>query len=616
VEVTLVRAPVRVLAVTTVLVVLLLPACGGGSKSTPPPFDRPPVTVPVDPCATAAAAAEAPQDDATDEPQPPAAVEKRAAHRARQARDRRGRVLDSLWLHQARGSIEAPLAGTASVAQDVGEVAVLQDAGDLFLLPNTFDLAGISLQFTPLGGGFAVARAASTAFRSTLGTRLTLEDDDSEGFTLPFPFTYYGRAQSRIFVNSDGNLTFEEEDRASTERDITRVLSGPPRIAPFFTDLDPSAAGGRVFVQSAADAFTVTWCGVRGFDATQTVTTQVSVLPDGGIEMRYGQPIGLTNAIVAVGPGRTSGFATVDLSVGGSTTNAAAVGERFGSQREIDLVAVARRFYQDHPDLYDQLLIWTDTSLTTDAFAFETTVKNEIHGLGIDVYDNAAAFGSAGRLRSLVMMDALSKYPDDPQQTFLGENDTVSLMGQEVGHRWLAFLHFRDASGGDSEALLGRDKAHWSFFMDSDASVMEGNDIDDLGGGTFRTKGAVSRYSRLDQYAMGLIGESDVPPFFYVESPTNVQPSRTATSAPEIGVTFSGTRRTVLISDVVAAMGARSPSFRDSPRVHRQAFLYVTSSGTTLAGADVTKIDGFRRAWETFFAHAVDNRMRAETRLR
>ena len=47
--------------------------------------------------------------------------------------------------------------------------------------------------------------------------------------------------------------------------------------------------------------------------------------------------------------------------------------------------------------------------------------------------------------------------------------------------------------------------AHWSFFMDSDASVMEGNDIEDLGGGSFRTVDAVRRYSRLDQYAMGLI---------------------------------------------------------------------------------------------------------------
>ena len=62
--------------------------------------------------------------------------------------------------------------------------------------------------------------------------------------------------------------------------------------------------------------------------------------------------------------------------------------------------------------------------------------------------------------------------------------------------------------GQRSDALLGRDLAHWSFFFDSDASVMEGNDIEDLGGGSFRTVAAVQRYSLLDQYAMGLVPDS------------------------------------------------------------------------------------------------------------
>jgi hypothetical protein len=34
---------------------------------------------------------------------------------------------------------------------------------------------------------------------------------------------------------------------------------------------------------------------------------------------------------------------------------------------------------------------------------------------------------------------------------------------------------------------------------------MDGNDIEDLGNGSFRTVGAVQRYSLLDQYAMGLV---------------------------------------------------------------------------------------------------------------
>ena len=68
-----------------------------------------------------------------------------------------------------------------------------------------------------------------------------------------------------------------------------------------------------------------------------------------------------------------------------------------------------------------------------------------------------AAFGSAGRLESMLVMDFLGKYPDDPQQTFFGENNTVSVLGQEAGHRWLVFMEFRDHTGTQSRQLLGRD---------------------------------------------------------------------------------------------------------------------------------------------------------------
>ena len=97
---------------------------------------------------------------------------------------------------------------------------------------------------------------------------------------VPFSFPFYGRGQTTAFVNSDGNITFEQEDRASTDRNVARLLTGPPRVAPFLADLDPSA-GGRVFANAAADQYTVTWCGVRGFDSTRTVNAQATLLPDG-----------------------------------------------------------------------------------------------------------------------------------------------------------------------------------------------------------------------------------------------------------------------------------------------------------------------------------------------
>jgi hypothetical protein len=342
---------------------------------------------------------------------------------------------------------------------------------------------------------------------------------------------------------------------------------------------------------------------------------------DGTLTLRVADSTTKKDFIVGVSPGRTNEFKPVDLSTAAASTVAGgsgstAVGERFAASSDVDFAALAKKFYKTHGDSFEQLVIWTDQRIVTDAFAFESTVANEITGIGVDIYDASGAFGSGGRLRSVVMMDAISKYPSDPTTKFNGENNTLSLIGQESGHRWLAFLGIKDASGAFSNVLLGRDDAHWSFFTDSDASVMEGNDIQDLGSGNFLTVGAVSRFSPLDQYAMGLRTEAEVPSFFYVKDPTNVSNSAQRDSAPKKDVRFTGTRVDVSIQQIVAAMGARVPSAAQSPRVHTQAFIHLVSAGRTTDAANVAKIDRFRAAWETFFLSATDGRMQANTRLK
>ena len=104
---------------------------------------------------------------------------------------------------------------------------------------------------------------------------------------VPFAFTFYDAPRTAAFVNSDGNVTFDEDDSASTDRNVARLLTGPPRVSLFLSDLDPTA-GGRIYVNAAADQYTVTWCAVRGFDSTRVVTAQATLLPSGAIEMKYG----------------------------------------------------------------------------------------------------------------------------------------------------------------------------------------------------------------------------------------------------------------------------------------------------------------------------------------
>ena len=191
-------------------------------------------------------------------------------------------------------------------------------------------------------------------------------------------------------------------------------------------------------------------------------------------------------------------------------------------------------------------------------------------------------FGSGGRLRSLVVMDWLGKYPDNPTQKFLGENNTVSVMGQECGHRWLAFLEFRDRTGQTVgcaprprsralELLLrfrrlghGRQRHRGSrrrILQDRcrGAALQPARSVRDGArsrtrpcrrSSTSRTRRTCRRPARANRRRRS--------------ASRSMEPA--ATSSSRTSSPFSA---------------PRSPSSADSARVHRQAFVYVVSAGKT-----------------------------------
>lgn len=513
---------------------------------------------------------------------------------------------------ESRRGLRALSARSASV--DVGEIAVLRDEGELALLARVFDLQGLALRFAPVGAsGFAVTQVAAPLFAEA-GTPLGLGDDDDEPVALPFAFPFYGATYRTVFVSSDGNVTFGTADGATGSRDLARLVEGPPRIAPLLADLDPSAAGSIAW-STAGDRFSVTWTAVPQFDESDRNTFQLSLYADGRVEMAYGAEVSaaIDQGAVGIAPGGGAvGFTPVDFR-GAAGQQGTSLGQSLRGSDAIDLVAVARKFYADHPDDFDQLVVFTNRRLVeTGTFAYEQTVRNDVEGLGARVFDLSASYGSAGRLGSVITMDAISKYPADPARVFLGEDSSLGVLAHEVGHRWLAHATFRDGERASDE-LLGRQGAHWSFFVDTDGSHVEGNDIEDLGGGRFRTAAAGVRYSPLDQYLMGLRDAAEVPPFFFVRAPagTAVDPARD----PEAGVTFTGTRKDVTIDDVVAALGPRRPATGAAPRGFRQAFVFV-AVGAAAAAADIEKVERIRAAWEPFFARSTDGRGSVDARLR
>jgi hypothetical protein len=549
----------------------------------------------------------------------------RITRTATQPSDKRGHfgndtrdVRDLLHLSSA-ASAERRVRAAAAVVRpmadrDQNNIAILEDnSGDLIIPPNTFDLANTGVRFEPSGSSYSVARASSD-FRTPLGPALSLGDDAStSSTTIPFPFEFFGRRLTSLFVNSDGNITFEEADNASTERGLARLITGVPRIAPFFADLDPSA-GGQVFLATTPDTMTVTWCAVPGFDSPLTMTAQATLLAGGSIEFRFGAA-SLGDGIVALSPGRTELFDPIDLSAATAPTAAAsAFGEQFISSPSLDMVAAARRFYASHRDNFEQLVFWTDIGVISDAFAFHSPVRNAITGIGQPSFNFSAELGSGGSLEGVLNMDMVAKYGESPTSRLLGAFSPLGVLAHETGHRWLTHLRFLDADRQPSDALLGRQLAHWSFFMDSDGSVMEGNDIQDLGGGQFRTSSATEKFSRLDLYAMGLARPDEVPAWFYIDSPIS---SHHREDRPQPGASITGTRRDVSIQNVIDVMGPRVPAAADSPRQIRQAYIYVTrpANNEFLRQFDLRTLARMREEFAAFFSRATENRMTVRTTL-
>jgi hypothetical protein len=506
----------------------------------------------------------------------------------------------------ARG---AAAASSRPADRDDSGIAVLEDRGDLVIRRNPFDLDGTAVRFAPNGNrGFDVSAGPRGADAAPLAP-LAVGTGEARAVDLPFSFPFFGRFYDRVFVQGDGSVAFDAPDAGSGPAGLGRFLYGPPRVAGFFTDLEPGR-GGTVSVALAPTRASIRWDGVPGAGQSNRNRFEVALQDDGAVEMAWDE-LESREGIVGVSPGGAAALTPADLSRGSPVGSSGALAERFSESEKADLVSVTRRFLSTHPDEPEQIVVYTTRPLNPapGTLAFEVNTKNDIAGIGQATdLDESAAWGSRGALASVVYMDSVDQYLDV---------DGFEILGHEVGHRWLTRASFRDASSQISNALLGRGLAHWSFFFNSDASVLEGNQIEPAGGGRFVTVDIARRYCALDQYLMGLRAAEEVPPFFYVDEPDDFRPSRSFkfSSGPEVGVSFTGIRRDVRIEDVVAALGPRVPDALRAPRVLRHAFVLVADEVAPATPVRVRALARIRSNFGPWFSQATDGRGAAFSEL-
>lgn len=202
----------------------------------------------------------------------------------------------------------------------------------------------------------AAAPASANAIRTDTGFAshtLAANDDASTGrITLPFPIRFFGVSYHALWINNNGNVTFNGPQSAFTPS-LSRLSQ--PIIAPFFADVDTGGAGSGLVTYGAGvdlvttnndpsgtphQSFGVNWFNVGYFAShTDQLDTFQLVLIDLGngnfdAEFNYGSMqwetgdanggrngLGGTSALVGYGNGAGTSVAYPGSLVNGALIN-------------------------------------------------------------------------------------------------------------------------------------------------------------------------------------------------------------------------------------------------------------------------------------------------------
>ena len=260
-----------------------------------------------------------------------------------------------------------------------------------------------------------------------------------------------------------------------------------------------------------------------------------------------------------------------------------------GANFDYLLGSVYGAFFRDFQDDYEFLNIVIVRELGLP-FAFCQPLANDVTGLGFSgEFDETPD----NRVEAMIFMNEAARWIEDP---VVGRY----VFEQEVMHRWGAYV---GVAGLPDQEHLGRDGMHWSFWMDTPNSPMEGNRWVDNGDGTWTTDGAaVSTYSELDLYLMGFMEPEEVPQQTLLV-PTHGLDGNDASSKPighagESDLTVEATAIHFGIEDIIAVEGRRRPGAGNSPRQFHMAMIVVLLHDDVLTPDLADELDAMRVRWE------------------
>ncbi|PWL38936.1 hypothetical protein DKG77_11960 [Flagellimonas aquimarina] len=208
---------------------------------------------------------------------------------------------------------------------------------------------------------------------------------------------------------------------------------------------------------------------------------------------------------------------------------------------EGDMRMVSNKAYEYFDDDFDFIIILNVEDSQPDGlyFGLSTPAKNDIQGLGRSVWDNTAAFGSAGKLKTVIHMPRTEYIRNGP---FL----------HEIQHYWSNHGLIPTTAGGHwGYSSVGGQLGGFDEIEDLGSNTYRGLVDGEVGFGTVANGGNSVPYSNLELYAMGLIDTDELEAVTIAENPG---------STSEFGV-FTADALTVLTpEDIINENGSRIPN--------------------------------------------------------
>ena len=216
--------------------------------------------------------------------------------------------------------------------------------------------------------------------------------------------------------------------------------------------------------------------------------------------------------------------------------------------------------YSRLPDAYDFLVVtpatplWLPNPLLLERVPNASSVRNEVEGVGMTLFDNSAGWGSAARLKTVVYHSS----------------GPFTMLAHELGHKWMAYLDSLTFSNGAcgvhwaEHQTIGGNMGLWPKIVETSPGVFKGVM-------QHKPDAFNASFSDLDLYLMGLKPLSDVPLLKRLNNPDYTNPD----SVRYTSIT------TIDPATLPMRYGARRPAYPGAQRDFTMATIIVKPLGWT-----------------------------------